>query len=164
MPSTDAELDQLRAQVRTLTDRVAIGELVDAYVVLLDTQDEHGFDESWPATIFTDDVKLSFPVGDCQGLDGVALFHYNAKQRFARTLHLSANHTIVLDGDRATVRLQLIATHVHHPAPEPRPNFDIGGYYEGEAVRTADGWRFRTWTFRAVWTTGPGPDGHPLPQ
>ncbi|GHF64549.1 hypothetical protein GCM10010218_52660 [Streptomyces mashuensis] len=153
------ELAELRAQVRELTDRAAINELLDRYIVLLDTQDENGFDDTWPPTVFTDDVRMTFPVGTCEGLSDVAQLHHVAKNRFARTLHLSSNHTVALDGDRAEVRLHVVATHVHHPSGEDRPHFDIGGYYKGEAVRTEAGWRLRTWAFHLVWSTGPGPDG-----
>jgi hypothetical protein len=155
-----SELAVLRRQVRELTDRAAISELIDRYVVLLDTQDENGFDESWPRTVFTEDVRLHFPIGTHEGLAGVAEFHLAAKQKFDRTLHLSANHAVRLDGDRAQVRFHLIATHVHHDGGVPL--FDIGGHYTGEAVRTAAGWRFREWGFHLTWASGPGPDGEPV--
>jgi hypothetical protein len=155
-----AELAALRAQVRELSDRMEITRLLDRYVVLLDTQDANGFDESWPATVFTDDVRLVFPIGSHQGLKGLAAFHHLAKTRFDRTLHLSANHGIELDGDRAAVRLHVIGTHVHRTAPEERTAqlFDIGGSYQGEAVRTSAGWRISRWRFDLVWSAGPGPD------
>lgn len=154
------DLAALRHQVRELTDRAAISELIDRYVVLLDTQDENGFDESWPRTLFTEDVRLHFPIGTHEGIPGVAEFHHAAKQKFDRTLHLSANHVIRLDGDRAHVRFHLIATHVHHDGGAPL--FDIGGHYTGEAVRTTAGWRFREWGFHLTWASGPGPDGKPV--
>ena len=157
------ELAALRREVARLRDRAEIEELIDRYTVLLDTQDDHGFDRTWPATVFTDDVRLSFPIGSHQGIGGAAEFHYRAKQRFDRTLHLSSNHQVRLDGDRARVRCHLIATHVHHPsasAPDRiGPLFDIGGHYLGEAVRTERGWRFREWGFHLSWAEGPGPDG-----
>ncbi|MEU8545405.1 nuclear transport factor 2 family protein [Streptomyces roseoverticillatus] len=156
------ELAALSDRVRELGDRAAVNELLDRYIVLLDNQDENGFDGSWPSTVFTDDVRMIFPVGACEGLSDVARLHFVAKNRFDRSLHVSSNHIVTLDGDRADVRLHVLATHVHHPGPENRPNFDIGGYYEGEAVRTAVGWRLRTWAFHLVWSTGPGPDGCPL--
>lgn len=171
MPTTTEELHtevaDLRRQVRELVDRQEISSLVDRYVILLDTQDENGLDESWPATVFTDGVRLHFPIGTHVGVEGVAEFHHAAKLKFDRTLHLSANHRIHLDGDRATVRFHLVATHVHHrstadgPGSTP-PFFDIGGHYAGKAVRTPDGWRFEEWGFHLTWASGPGPDGVPV--
>ncbi|MEV7525565.1 nuclear transport factor 2 family protein [Streptomyces sp. NPDC091371] len=155
------ELAALRNQVGELSDRAAISALIDRYVVLLDTQDENDLDESWPLTVFTRDVRLRFPIGDHEGVAGVAKFHYEAKQKFARTLHHSSNHVIHLDGDRAAVRFHLTATHVHHNG-DSGPLFDIGGYYTGEAVRTEQGWRLREWEFHLIWATGPGPNGKPI--
>ncbi|MGP3922542.1 nuclear transport factor 2 family protein [Streptomyces sp. 8N616] len=144
----------LEEQIRKLVDRSEIAALIDRYVVLLDTQDEAGFDDSWPRSIFTENVRLSFPIGDHEGLDGVAEFHYQAKRKFDRTHHLASNYLIGLDGDRAGVRFHMLATHVH---PGEGPLFDIGGHYEGEAVRTAEGWRFQRWAFHLTWSAGPKP-------
>ncbi|WP_331765276.1 nuclear transport factor 2 family protein (plasmid) [Streptomyces sp. NBC_01384] len=161
-----AEVAALRRTVCELRDRAEINELIDRYVILLDTQDDHGFDSTWPATVFTDDVRLHFPIGIHEGLEGVAEFHHAGKVRFDRTLHLSANHAITLDGDRARVRMHLLATHVHHPSPDAPDRigtlFDIGGHYGGEAVRTERGWRFSEWGFHLTWAAGPGPDGKPV--
>ncbi|MFE5580130.1 nuclear transport factor 2 family protein [Kitasatospora sp. NPDC056531] len=161
-----AELTALRGRVAELTDRAEISALIDRYVTLLDTQDENGYDETWPPTVFTDDVLLHFPIGTHEGIDGVARFHYEAKARFDRTLHLSANHAIRLDGDRGTVRFHVVATHVHRrEAGEqgaPAALFDIGGHYGGVVVRTSQGWRFKEWSFNLTWADGPGPDGTPV--
>ncbi|MFG2683771.1 nuclear transport factor 2 family protein [Streptomyces sp. NPDC048392] len=159
------ELEDLRAQVRSLNDRTEIAELVDRYVVLLDTQDKHGFDDSWPAAVFTEDCLLEFPVGVLEGRDGAAAFHFDRKSRFARTHHLASNYSITTDGDTARVRVQLVASHVHHDdGPDPGGRFDIGGHSEGEAVRTPDGWRIRRWRFHLTWSDGAGPRPGPGPR
>ncbi|GAA3302657.1 nuclear transport factor 2 family protein [Streptomyces cinereospinus] len=159
-----AELDALRDRVRDLADRAEITELIDRYVTLLDVQDRHGYDDTWPRTVFTEDCRLEFPVGTVRGLDTAAAFHFDRKSRFARTHHLAANHGIALDGDTARVRVHLFASHVHHDdGPDPGGRFDIGGYSEGEAVRTADGWRISRWRFQLVWSDGAGPRPGPAP-
>lgn len=160
-----AELDALRAQVRHLADRAEIAELIDRYITLLDTQDDHGFDDTWPRTVFTEDCRLEFPVGTVEGLHGAAGFHFDRKSRFARTHHLAANYGIRLDGDTARVRVHLVASHVHQDdGPDPGGRFDIGGYSEGEAVRTPDGWRLRRWRFSLMWSDGAGPRPGPDPS
>lgn len=137
-----------------MVDRSEIADLIDRYVVLLDTQDEHGFDDTWPPAIFTEDVEMSFPVGGHKGLPGLAEFHYEAKRKFDRTHHIAANYLIDINGDQADVRFHMRATHVHKGAGEL---FDIGGHYTGEAVRTVHGWRFRRWAFHWTWSAGPKP-------
>ncbi|MFJ1974919.1 nuclear transport factor 2 family protein [Streptomyces sp. NPDC087903] len=161
----ETELAALREQVRILTDRAELAELIDRYVTLLDTQDEHGFDDTWTRGVFTDDCRLEFPVGRASGLDGLAAFHLEKKSRFARTHHVAATYGIHLDGDTARLRAHLVASHVHHDdGPDPGGRFDIGGYSEGEAVRTPDGWRLRRWTFHLVWSAGAGPRPGPEPR
>lgn len=162
-PATQTAGPELHEQLRTLVDRAAISELIDRYTILLDTQDESGADPAWPQRIFTEDCRLTFPIGGHTGWAGLTEFHREAKQKFTATHHLSGNHAIVLDGDRADVRFHMVATHVHRPETrraartDPGPLFSIGGHYLGEAVRTEDGWRFSNWTFHVVWTAGVSP-------
>ncbi|NLU68555.1 nuclear transport factor 2 family protein [Streptomyces sp. HNM0574] len=139
-------------------DRRRIRELVARYTVLLDTHDANGFDAEWPRTVFTRDARLRFPIGEVDGLDGVAAFHHEAKAKFESTRHRSFRVRTALRGDLADVRFRMRATHVH---PErhgrPGPLFEIGGHYTCEAARTEQGWRFRALTFHLSWQRGPGP-------
>ncbi|MEW2635794.1 nuclear transport factor 2 family protein [Streptomyces sp. NPDC048389] len=160
-----AELDALRAQVRVLADRAAIAELIDRYITLLDTQDDHGFDDTWPHTVFTDDCRLEFPVGTVEGIRDVAAFHFDRKSRFNRTHHLAANYSVQADGDTALLRIHLVASHIHHDdGPDPGGRFDIGGYSRAQAVRTPDGWRLHRWRFHLMFSDGTGPRPGPDPR
>ena len=162
MTLTDDELLAMRDGLRTLTDRAEISDLIDRYVIALDTQDDYGYDDYWPVPIFSEDAVLEFPIGNFAGLDGLARFHFEAKAKFDRTLHLSSNYAISLNGDRAIIRVHLVAAHVHRPdGPDPGGRFDIGGYCEGEAVRTEEGWRLRRWKFNLMWSEGMGPARRP---
>lgn len=153
----------MQQQLQNLVDRAAVSELIDRYTILLDQQDAEGFDDSWPASVFTEDCHLEFPIGSYSSIDRLAEFHYRAKQKFSDTHHLSSNHAIVLDGDRADVRFHMLAVHEHpeetrrRQPVDPGPLFKIGGYYEAESVRTKDGWRFKSWVFHVVWTEGVAP-------
>jgi hypothetical protein len=148
------ELAALHREVRALTDRAAISALVDQYMIALDTADERGLDDAWYGSIFTGDVLLDFPIGGYAGLSGLAEHQVKAKRKWARTHHLSGNHIIALDGDRATVRAQIVATHVNHGAARPEALFDIGGHYEADAVRTDAGWRLCRLAFHLGWSAG----------
>lgn len=138
MPASDEELTALPPQLGALLDRAEIQDLLDRYVV---GTDERRFDDAWLQSIFTDDVVVEFPVGS-PGAEGLAAFTRQTMARWDRTLHLTSNHVIRLDGDRAAVRANLTATHVHRP-DDPGTHFRIGGVIDGETVRTADGWRLR---------------------
>jgi hypothetical protein len=72
---------------------------------------------------------------------------------FERTQHVLTNLVVAVEGDRATVRANLIAVHVHR-AGEPGVHFDMGGWYRFAARRTADGWRLSHVRLTPVWTAG----------
>lgn len=146
-------------QLRTLLDRVELSDLIDRYVLTLDTADHRSRDVDWYRTIFTDDVRLAFPIGDHRGVSGLPEFQRHAKLQWKDTHHLSSNHVFDIEGDRAQMRAQLTATHVAHDANNTQsasPHFDIGGFYEAGAVRTAQGWRIDKLDFTVVWTAGEG--------
>jgi hypothetical protein len=165
MTVTDDELTGIRDGLRALADRAEISDLIDRYVIALDTQDDYGFDDTWTRAIFTENARLEYPVGDFTGLEGLARFHYEAKAKFDRTHHLSSNHSISLHGGIAILRVHLIASHVHRAdGPDPGGRFDIGGYCDGEAVRTEEGWRLRFWKFHLMWSAGDGPAHGPEPR
>lgn len=152
------------ARLAALLDRAEISELIDRYVMTLDTAEHDERDDDWYRGIFTDDVRLSFPIGDQQGIAGLAEFQRRAKLAWETTLHVSGNHVIDLDGDRATARAHILGTHIARGASPFGVNsaqrFDMGGYYDIEAVRTDVGWRISALTFFLVWTAGGGtPDG-----
>lgn len=144
-------------------DRAEISELVDRYVVTLDIAEREECDLDWYRGIFTDDVTLSFPIGDRAGVDGLPDFQRAARLSWGVTHHVSANHVIDLDGDRARGRVQLVGTHVERGAAahgvDQAHRFDMGGYYDIRAVRTPAGWRIDHLRYVVVWTSGGGSPG-----
>lgn len=159
MPSPKSEVATPPAQLDEVAQRAEIGALLDRYLLSLD---ENRIDDAWSRSIFTADVRIEFPVSHHEGVDGLATYHREALAKFERTQHLNSGAVIDLDGDRATVRANLISTHVLRSVPVPpgadwASLFTTGTYVDGEARRTADGWRFRRLSFRLVWATGNPP-------
>ena len=60
--------------------------------------------------------------------------------RFHATHHISANHSIEIDGDTASSRSYVLAMHVVDP-DDQASQWLGGGWYDNEYRRTADGWR-----------------------
>ncbi|MFK0171014.1 nuclear transport factor 2 family protein [Streptomyces sp. NPDC090306] len=147
------DLQALREQVQLLVDRAELTALADRYLAHLD-RDRHRDD--WFGEVFTDDVRLVFPMGEYRGTAGLAEFQQLARTTFERTHHQGTNYAVDVDGDRAVIRAHLSAVHVKRAA-EPGAHFDIGGHYEAVAVRTPDGWRLRDFVFDLVWHAGSGP-------
>lgn len=141
-------------QLRTLADRAEIGCLIDRFFRALD---ERGLDLPWGRSMFTDDVHVRFPIGEHKGLEAVVAALAEGMAQFGPTQHSGSNYLIDLDGDRATVRWNAIQTHLPPGATPSDEPFVSGGYYDGEVVRTANGWRFRQQTYHLVWLTGRPP-------
>jgi hypothetical protein len=144
----------LRDQVQALSDRVEIAQLCDRYVTHLDRDRDN---DDWLASVFTDDARVIFPTGEYQGLAGLVEFQEMGRRNYTASHHISANNYIELDGDSAQVRVHLVAVHVGR-REEPGRHFDLGGYYDAEAVRTPAGWRFRQFSFAMVWHSGQTPE------
>jgi hypothetical protein len=80
---------------------------------------------------------------------------------FCGTHHMSTNHAIQIDGDRANTRSYLQAVHLTDPDDNTQ-HHDVGGWYDNELVRTPDGWRFTRVELSFVWTAGaPWPTAPP---
>jgi SnoaL-like domain len=137
--------------LRRLTDRMDVQDLVDRYLAGLD---EARFDDAWARSIFTEDGRFEVPMGGHRGAAGMAGFTAAMMRKWRRTHHLAAGHLVELDGDRARVRGNLIATHL---PPGPGEPFQVGDRFEGEAVRTEAGWRFERLAFELVWSRGTPP-------
>jgi hypothetical protein len=162
----DSDIETLQRQVRMLLDRAEISDLVDRFSRDLDdyTLEERRFDVAWVRSYFTEDASVEYPVGSATGAERIAaLIDGRGMAPFQRTQHVTTNYVIDLDGDRASVRFNLIATHVHAEDVRQRlgeplgAHFTVGDYYEGETVRTDAGWRFSRQALHVTWTEGRPP-------
>ncbi|MEV0741823.1 nuclear transport factor 2 family protein [Streptomyces sp. NPDC050549] len=133
-----------------------IGALLDRYLVSLDDDE---IDDTWAQGLFTKDARIEFPMSRHDGIEGLADHQREGLAAFAGTQHLGSPAVVALDedGDRAVVRANIIATHVHHPGGADEPLFQAGTLATAEARRTADGWRLSSLSLRVLWTRGTPP-------
>ncbi|MGW1070903.1 nuclear transport factor 2 family protein [Streptomyces aureus] len=142
------------------TASLLVAALLNRYLVSLDDEE---LDDVWAAELFTPDAVVAFPpMSRHEGTEGMARFHRTALSSFAATQHLGSPAVVVLDGDRAALRANLISTHVHHPRHVPpqgvlAPLFTTGTFVDGEALRTPAGWRLTLLSFRLLWANGTPP-------
>jgi len=139
--------------------RAEVADLLARYLLSLDDEE---LDDAWAAALFTPDAVVAFPISRHQGLDGMAAYHRAALAAFAATQHLGSAALVVVDGERATLRANLLSTHVHHarhalPQGELAPLFATGTFVDGAARRTAGGWRLTRLSFRLLWAKGSPP-------
>jgi 3-phenylpropionate/cinnamic acid dioxygenase small subunit len=136
--------------VAALTDRFAIVDLLHRYATGLDTRD-------WDklASVFTHDGVADYGAlgGVNEGPAAIVKLCSGALEGLDASQHIISNEVIEVDGDRARARCYFKAQHVFRGA-EGGDNFLVGGTYEDEIVRTAEGWRIERRTLTATWTDG----------
>jgi SnoaL-like domain len=144
-----AAMNELQSQIKTLVDRSEITELLYRLGAVLDEKRPEDL-----RTIYTDQAVFEFSgnpdIGDLpSAIDKAKMMG----KHFARTHHAMTSPIVELDGDTATVRSNLIATHVYRD-DEPGLHYEAGMVYHFIAVRTAQGWRFSHAKLKQVWSNG----------
>jgi 3-phenylpropionate/cinnamic acid dioxygenase small subunit len=143
-PTTTAGLTRLQE----LSDRADLADLLARHGLWLD---EQRYDDA--ADIFTTDASVHTQGGLSQGIEALTALARRAHAPFAATQHVTSNVLIDLDGDRAMVRANQIATLVH-AAAAPDDAVTVGERYRFEATRTPEGWRFSRVETVRIWRSG----------
>ena len=138
-----------------IRDRAAVIDVVLAAARALDVKD-------WVAYrgCFTDEIETDY--SDLRGeppqivkADDFVALRRTALDRL-KTLHLSANHLVTVDGDRATC---VSAAIIHRFRPEDGERFDTYCAYTHGLVRAGGAWRIIKIKQTVYWNTG-NPDIH----
>ncbi|MFH8612584.1 nuclear transport factor 2 family protein [Streptomyces sp. NPDC018029] len=151
MTSTEAEAF---TPDTAMVDAFTVRGLLDRYLLALDTEK---LDDAWARTLFTEDAVVAFPLSRHEGRAGLAEWHRSALAHFARTQHLNSPAVVDCAGDEASLRANLVSTHVHHPGGEGPELFTTGTSVSGSACRTAAGWRLARLSFGLIWVDGVPP-------
>jgi SnoaL-like domain len=138
-------------ELQGLLDRDRILALVNRYFATIDDGD--GLDAEWARSIFSEDVRVEHRGFTLEGIEDLAVGNRFVRDGWDRTFHIGTNAQIELDSDRAHLRAQLLAIHVHPGSNPPEP-YVIANVFEADALRTVDGWRFKTLNLRPVWSSG----------
>jgi hypothetical protein len=122
-----------------LADRAELVELLGRYADIADRKEY----TELPSLVFTDPVTLDFEA--VAGIPPMTtpLREYVEVLRasfapFRATHHVISGHVIELDGDTAKIHAHVRAEHWADGGPD---RWLVTGFYDNEAVRTADGWR-----------------------
>ena len=125
-----------------MTDREELIELTIRYATAIDSRQYQLL-----STVFTADAELDYgEVGRWTGVAEVTEFMDLAHAGAANTMHRMSNQVIAVDGDTATARTYVDALIL---GPDGS-GVNAIGFYDDEAVRTADGWRISKRTFTSV--------------
>jgi SnoaL-like domain len=138
-----------------LIDRAAVSNVVLEFARSLDAKD-------WPACrrCLLDEIETDYSDLRGEPPSRVRAEDFVAKRRVAlerlKTLHLSANHQVTVDGDRATC---VSAGVIHRLRPEDGERFDTYCTYTHSLARTPAGWKIAKVKQTVHWNTG-NPDVH----
>lgn len=131
--------------VSTVMDRISVADVLTRYGSSLDESDWERL-----ATCFVPEVISVLAGGDpIEGYTDLEAAVRVALGVYERTQHHIAGHEVEISGDDATLRANLIATHVHDGT-----TFVVGGVYREKLVRTPDGWRIAYHELDALWMDG----------
>ena len=129
------------SQLQYLLDRTAISETIVRYFNSLDARD-------WPAMratlADTTDLDFSQLFGDPRAVldsDDFTAYAVTVLSGFRATQHISANHVITIDGDRARALAAMSAWHRADMDPGVVDTFMLRGRYDIGMVRVGDAWR-----------------------
>jgi ketosteroid isomerase-like protein len=118
-----------------IEDRLAIGDIIIRYADSIDQQDYDRY-----CTCFTDDVEVSgFGPEPIKGLAAYRPWVTAARDKYGRTQHMIGNIQVQVNGDTATMRSYVQATH-ELPA-DPNNLIILWAAYNDKLVRTNNGWK-----------------------
>jgi ketosteroid isomerase-like protein len=143
-------LEEITGQVRELTDRAAILDVVIAYATALDGRDWEAL-----AGLFTEDARWEYRASGEQvrGSQAIAARIRPALEHLDATQHLNGNHVITVHGDEAEHTCYYHAQHVRRGLPDGEL-FLGAGRYEDRLRRTPDGWRLTDRVLISSWSAG----------
>ena len=133
-----------------LTDRAAVSDLILDLARSLDGKD-------WTICrgCFLDEIETDYSDLRGEPPSRVTADDFVAKRRVAlerlKTLHLSTNHQVTVDGDRASC---VSAGVIYRLRPEDGERFDTYCTYIHSTVRTPAGWKIAKVKQTVHWNTG----------
>ena len=129
-----------------LADRQHIVDLVTSVGRCLDERDFDGL-----RGLFTDEATVATPGGTVRGHDALVAQARRGHSRDKGIQHVITNHLVDIDGDRASVRANLLVAFAASGPEDPQP-FLLGEVYRFELRRTAAGWRITSLSSTPVWS------------
>lgn len=127
--------------LKRLVDRAEISETIVRYFNSLDFKDWSAMRSTLAETIEVDFSELFGDPRATHASDDFVAFARQVLSGFVATQHISPNHVIAIEGDRATVSAGMYAWHKVSPEAAAANTFTLRGSYGIGMVRTPAGWR-----------------------
>jgi hypothetical protein len=139
-------MNDTAASIRDLDDRVRIEQQISTLGRCLDERDFEAL-----RGLFTVDATVQTPGGTAAGHDALVEQARTRHTRDDGIQHIITNLIVELNGDRASVRANLLVSFANAGPADPSP-FLLGEVYRFALARTADGWRITTLISKPTWS------------
>lgn len=139
-------------ELRLAAERLALSDVIIRYAWAIDTKDFELLHQVFDAQVETDFTSFGGKPVKCSRAEWVDTVRKTVGNLDA-TQHLLGNHQHRIDGDRAHMISYLQAFH-RFTGGRGGSDYTIGGHYDIDLVRTAEGWRINRYTLNTTWQTG----------
>ena len=139
------DVSRLEGEVRRLSDRIALGEMLPRFAAAMDAHDEAALE-----ALFAPEMVVEHPGGSSHGRNEVLAGLRASAFAHAASHHLIATHRVHLDGDRSSAVAYFHSVHLDD-AERPDVHSDHGGWYLARFARDGEGWRFTYLKQVSVW-------------
>ncbi|VXC24592.1 conserved hypothetical protein [Arthrobacter sp. 9AX] len=129
---------------KLLLDEREISRLLIRFSRCIDTKNFEKYAELYAA-----DGELRTPWGGHSGREGLAEHVRRDLGKYEGLHHVSAGHSIDVDGDTAQVRATLLATHVTNDTGTEF--WSVGGHYDINLKRIDGAWKLRVVEIHPTW-------------
>jgi 3-phenylpropionate/cinnamic acid dioxygenase small subunit len=131
-----------------IIDKQHIQELQNYYSYSIDSGQYDQLD-----AMFTPDATYHFVTGSTDNIESLKNTIRDALSTLTTSQHINGNQWADIDGDLAKAGCYF-TVHMYKEGLANGEHFEMGGRYDDELVRTADGWRFSKRTITILWSDG----------
>jgi hypothetical protein len=141
------------------TQWIAVSEVTQVVNRYFRALDERNFEASHLQLIFTPDAEIIRPNGAATvGPEMIGNSHKESFARFESTQHLLIGPDVTIDGEKATMRANLVAMHLWANSKtkisSPEDFFLAGGVITAQLLHTPEGWKISHLENNIVWRGG----------
>ena len=138
----------MTASNETIADKQHIRELQNRYSYSIDSGQYDHLD-----AMFTPDATYNFVTGSADNIEALKKIIQHALKPLTTSQHINGNQWAEIAGERATAGCYF-TVHMDKEGLIDGEHFEMGGRYDDELLRTADGWRFTQRTITILWSEG----------
>jgi len=131
-----------------ITDKQRIRELQNHYSYSIDSGKYDNLD-----AIFTPNATYHFVTGSTDNIKALKTTIRDALSPLTGSQHINGNQWSEIEGDFAKAGCYF-TVHMYKEGLADGEHFEMGGRYDDELVRAADGWRFSKRTITILWSDG----------